>query len=199
MRTHGFEVHDELIEYYKPKRKTYYVSPANSLCSMGNGIDYSLSRNIMPNIETNVKQMLNIYGKTNLAGTKYLPIGSSFILDYDKYKSLIIAPTMLLPQNISKTNNVYYTTMSIMYNLLINRQENIDDVDVILTSFGCGFGKLSPDNAVSQIIQGLQNFNNYIPEYIDTDVIICEPNLQEQPKYQQNSEWFHIQPNEIIR
>lgn len=35
-----------------PNKKTYYVSPANSLCFMDGSIDYALSRIIFPNIET---------------------------------------------------------------------------------------------------------------------------------------------------
>ena len=34
-----------------PNKKTYYVPPANSLCFMDGGIDYSSSRIIFPNIE----------------------------------------------------------------------------------------------------------------------------------------------------
>jgi O-acetyl-ADP-ribose deacetylase (regulator of RNase III) len=47
------------IQYYIPKdnKKTYYVSPANSLCFMDGGIDYALSRIIFQNIEVGVKQL----------------------------------------------------------------------------------------------------------------------------------------------
>lgn len=199
IQSHKFESRNELIEKWTPRRKTYYVSPANSLCFMDGGIDYSLSRNIMPGVEPKVKQMLNIYGKTTLLGRKYLPIGSSFIFDYDDTKSLIIAPTMLLPQDISNTQNVYFATMAIMHNLLVNRQENLDNIDVLFTSFGCGFGKMSADKSIHQIMCGLENFHDYVPEYINKDVLICEPNLSQQPKYYQNSEWFNIPANEITR
>jgi O-acetyl-ADP-ribose deacetylase (regulator of RNase III) len=44
------------IEDYIPTKKTFYVSPANSLCYMDGGIDYPLSRIIMPNIEIKLKK-----------------------------------------------------------------------------------------------------------------------------------------------
>ena len=31
---------------------------------------------------------------------------------------------MLLPQNVSNTKNVYYATMAVLYNILINKKEN---------------------------------------------------------------------------
>lgn len=197
----GYEAQNILIEKYVPKRKTYYISPANSLCFMDGGIDYSLSRNIMPGIESSVKQLLNIYGKTNLIGRKYLPIGSSLIIDYDEVRSLIVAPTMLLPQNVSNTHNVYYSTMAIMYNLILNRGEDISNTDIIFTSLCCGYGKMTPQESVNQIIAGLRDFSKYKPEYIDRNngVLICEPNLLQQPKFYQNTEWFNIDANEIIQ
>lgn len=197
----GFETFNSLIETYRPVRKTFYVSPANSLCFMDGGIDYSLSRNIMPGIEASVKQIMNCFGKINLLGRKYLPIGSSIIIDYDQQKSLIVAPTMLLPQNVSSTHNVFYATMALMYNLTNIYGASIDDIDVIMTSFGCGYGKMSPSDSFNQIMCGLEKYNQYIPEYVNTEyhVLICEPNLQQQPKFYQNTEWINIDQNEIVK
>lgn len=200
-QTHGFEIYDTLIERYVPDKKTFYVSPANSLCFMDGGIDYSLSRNIMPGIEKSVKQIMNYFGKTNLLGRKYLPIGSSIIIDHDNKKSLIVSPTMLLPQNISLTQNVFYSTVATLYNLTKIYGASIDDVDVIMTSSGCGYGKMSPNVSFTQILAGIEKYEQYIPEFVDKKyhVLICEPNLQEQPKYYQNTEWLNISRNEIIR
>jgi hypothetical protein len=46
----GYDVEIKKIEDYIPDKKTYYVSPANSLCFMDGGIDYALSRIIFPGI-----------------------------------------------------------------------------------------------------------------------------------------------------
>lgn len=46
IKLNGYESHAMKIDEYipNPNRKTYYVSPANSLCFMDGGIDYALSR-----------------------------------------------------------------------------------------------------------------------------------------------------------
>jgi O-acetyl-ADP-ribose deacetylase (regulator of RNase III) len=180
-----------------PNKRTYYVSPANSLCFMDGGIDYALSRIIFPNIESEVKNIVRQLGITSIVGKSYLPIGSSIIIDKGN-NSLVISPTMLLPQNVSNTKNAYYATMSILYNVLINANQNIADVDIIFTSFCCGYGKMEEDTSIHQIIDGIKDYIHYVPKIISKNIIINEPNLHEQPKYYQNTEFFAITPEEII-
>jgi O-acetyl-ADP-ribose deacetylase (regulator of RNase III) len=190
----GYESITMKIEDYVPNKKTYYVSPANSLCFMDGGIDYALSRIIFPNIEPEVKKIVRNYGKLSILGRPYLPIGSSIILD-----KLVVAPTMLLPQNVCNTLNAYYATMSVLYNLLINKKEDINEVDIIFTSFCCGYGKMDEDESIQQIMDGIRDYENYRPSLIYENVIINEPNLYEQPKYYQNTEFFEINPTEIVK
>ncbi len=123
----GWEVYNMRVEHWVPRRKTYYMSPANSLrfmerlqvkpkasrhiCRDG-GIDLALSRQVMPGIEPVVKKAVKIFGKTNRINRQYLPIGSSIIIDHDENTSLVVAPTMLLPQDINGTDNVYWAVRS---------------------------------------------------------------------------------------
>lgn len=179
-----------------PHRKTYYVSPANSLCFMDGGIDYALSRIIFPNIEREVKEIVKHLGITSIVGKPYLPIGSSIIVEKG-HASLIVAPTMLLPQNVSNTNNVYYATMAILYNLLVNKKESIEDIDILFTSLCCGYGKMSEDESIRQILAGIRDYAKYSPRCINENVIVNEPNLHDQPRYYQNTEFFVINPEEI--
>ena len=195
----GFEGYTIKIQDYSPNpnRKTYYVSPANSLCFMDGGIDYALSRIIFPNIEIEVKNIVKQLGITSIVGKPYLPIGSSIIVNKGD-KSLVISPTMLLPQNVSNTKNAYYATIAVLYNILINTKENIDDIDIIFTSFCCGYGKMEEDVSIQQIIDGIKDYIHYKPKVINKNIIINEPNLYDQPKYYQNTEFFSIKPGEII-
>jgi len=195
----GFKAYTMRIEDYKSNKKTYYVSPANSLCFMDGGIDLALSRIVFPNIEPKIKNIVKQLNITNLCGRYYLPIGSSIILEETPNKLLVVAPTMLLPQNVSNTKNAYYATMAILYNILVNRRENIEDVDIIFTSFCCGFGKMDEDTSLQQIVEGINDYKNYNPSIFSNNIIIKEPNLNDQPKYYQNTEWFVIQPNNIVR
>lgn len=197
----GFDAKTMKIEEYipSPDRKTYYVSPANSLCFMDGGIDYALSRNIFPGIEKNVKNVVNQIGKTSIVGKRYLPIGSSIIIDdNENNRALVVAPTMLLPQNISNTKNAYYATMAILYNIIINQKQNLEDVDIIFTSMCCGYGKMDEDTSIYQIIYGIRNYANYKPDKIYKNIVLHEPNLFEQPKYYQNTEFFKINPSDIV-
>jgi len=89
---------------------------------MDGGIDYVLSRIIFPNIEMEVKNIVKQLGITSIVGKPYLLIGSSIIIEKDNNKSLVISPTMLLPQNVSNTKNAYYATISVLYNILINKK-----------------------------------------------------------------------------
>lgn len=199
IRTKGYEAHMMQIQDFKPSanRKTYYVSPANSLCFMDGGIDLELSRNIFPGIESKVKSAVRELNRKNILGRYYLPIGSSIIID-DGQKSLIVAPTMLLPQDVSKTQNAYYATMAILYNILINRKESLTDCDIIFTSLCCGYGKMDEVVSIQQILDGLRDYREYHAQILNSNTILAEPNLLVQPKLYQNTEWFSISPQELI-
>lgn len=199
IKQHGFEAKTMKIQDYipNPSRKTYYVSPANSLCFMDGGIDYALSRIIFPDIEKEVKYIVRQLGIWSIVGKPYLPIGSSIIVTKGNNKSLVVAPTMLLPQNVSKTRNAYYASMAVLYNILVNRKENIEEIDIIFTSMCCGYGEMDEDVSIQQILDAIKDYIHYKPQRIYKDIIINEPNLLDQPKYYQNTEFFSIKPEEI--
>ena len=203
---HGYDARVQLIQDYQPRltaRMTYYVSPANSLCFMDGGIDLALSRQVFPGIEPLVKSQVRAIGRQTLLGRHYLPIGSSIILDDPNpdnsaaKKSLVVAPTMLLPQAVPQTRNAYYATMAVLYNVLVNRGENLDDVDILMTSFCCGYGRMSEQESLQQILDGIRDYRDYKPLRLTKSIILAEPNLADQPKYYQNTEWLDIPPNEI--
>jgi O-acetyl-ADP-ribose deacetylase (regulator of RNase III) len=197
-KKYGFIADTIKIQDYKSDKKTYYVSPANSLGFMDGGIDYALSRIVMPNIEPVVKQNIKNLKITNLIDRCYLPIGSSIIIDYSSIKSLVVAPTMLLPQDVSKTNNAYYATMAVLYNVICNRQESLEKVDILLTSMCCGWGKMDIETSFQQIRKAIEDYKEYNPKILNGSVILKQPNLSEQPKYYQNTEWFNVNPSEIV-
>lgn len=186
------------VEDYIPTKKTYYVSPANSLCFMDGGIDYALSRIVFPDIEKSVKKYVFDNGKKTLFRRPYLPIGSSIIFDVDSEKSLIVAPTMLQPQNVSNTKNAYYASMAILYNILVNRGEILEDIDILFTSMCCGYGKMSIEESYEQVDNAVNDYKNYIPEKITDNMILNEPNLLEQPKFYENMEFLDINPAEVV-
>ncbi len=189
IKKYGYNAKTMKIEDYVPNKKTYYVSPANSLCFMDGGIDLALSRIIFPNIEPRVKNIVKNLNNKNLLGRYYLPIGSSIIIDTSNH-SLVVAPTMLLPQDVSTTKNAYYATMAVLYNIIINKKEDLNNIDIIFTSLCCGYGKMNDDESIAQITQGINDYKYYNPTIINENIILHEPNLLSQPKIYQNTEWF---------
>ena len=192
----GFDTRVMKIEDYEPNptKHTYYVSPANSICFMDGGIDYALSRIVFPGIEPIVRNMVQKINHTNRLG----PIGSSIIFASEEdHKSLIVAPTMLWPQNVSNTNNAYYATIAVLYNILVNKKEKLEEVDILLTSFCCGYGKMNEEDSLQQMMNGIRDYTTYFPTIYNENIIINEPNLHQQPKYYQNTEWLYIRPENI--
>jgi len=178
------------IEDFIPMRKTFYVSPANSLCYMDGGIDYPLSRIIMPGCEQKLGEELLKVKYIDKLNRHYLPIGSSIIVEHDSMKSLISAPTMLVPQDVSLTHNAYYAALSVLHNILINNEYNIDDVDIIFTSMCCGYGKMSYKESARQIIKAIRFYRLYNPTSFTENISLCQPNIDEQPRLYANLDFF---------
>ncbi|NDA64725.1 MAG: hypothetical protein EBX50_22260 [Chitinophagia bacterium] len=211
IKQHGYEAFTMKIEEFVPTNQTtVYVSPANSLGFMDGGIDYALSRTVFPGVESQVKSAIRQLGIVSLVGKPYLPIGSSLLLkpqpkqtrDSDVW--LCVAPTMMLPQDVRGTKNAYYATMAILKNISSffgSLGSQFETVDILFTSFCCGYGKMSEEESIQQILDGIRDFKQYIPTRVDSTrgIVLHEANLFEQPKLYQNTEFFHISPSEIQR
>ena len=167
---------------FKPNKKTYYILPTNSLGLVNCNINLTLCKNKFSSIEATIDKTLKSLNITNLLGQNYLPIGSSIIIDYDNDESIVISPIMLSNQNISKTNNIYYFTMSILHNILINKKENIEDIDIIFTSLICCYNKDDNEESINQIIKGFKNYHLYKPLIVSNNIIIHKLTLSEQQK-----------------
>lgn len=189
----------KIQDYIPKKEKVYYVSPANSIGFMDGGIDYALSRIIFPGIEKRVMRYIRYNGKINLLGIKYLPIGSSIIFNDEENpnKKLIVAPTMLKPHDVSKTNNCYYATMAVLYNILMNNKET--DCEIILTSMCCGYGNMKIEDSINQLNRGIKEYKNFEPITVNENYIFSEKNLEEQPNFYENTAYKNIDPKDIIK
>jgi O-acetyl-ADP-ribose deacetylase (regulator of RNase III) len=190
-----YNYHCGKVQDYKPSGKVaFYISPANSLGFMDGGIDFAYSRIMFPTIERDVKDSFASYGKKTLLGRSYLPIGSAVIINTQtKDKYMISAPTMLLPQNVQHTQNAYWSTKAILE--VLGNTVLHDEVEIVLTSMCCGYGKMSIESSVGQIIKALTD--NYSKADLQTQkikkVYIDEPNLDEQPLIYENTEWKKIE------
>ena len=232
-RAAGYEAFDVRVEDYAPRagRTTFYVSPANSLCFMDGGIDRALSRAVFPGIEAKVKAAVRWLDRRSLLGRAYLPVGSALIVEPDGEpapsptygaRALAVAPTMLLPQDVSETQNAFHCTMAVIYSVCAVRGERLEHVDVLMTSLCCGYGKMSETESFRQIQMGLKYWADcYAPEAVHLsptsagmrpepagvsmpaecpfgDMVIREPTLRDQPRLYMNTEWFAIAPADIM-
>ena len=59
----------------------------------------------------------------------------------------------------------------------MNTKKNIEDIDIIFTSFCCGYGKMEEDVSIRQIMDGIKDYIHYTPKVIYKNIIINEPNL----------------------
>lgn len=208
-KDYGYEAHRIPLYNYTAvrQRKTYYVVPIHSLGCMPRYLDDTI-HDIEVGLPTRVDTRIQEVGIENQLSRKYLPIGSSTIFSYktdfpysrwsrckrpfDGMYRVVATPTMLLPQDISKTQNIYYAIVSTLYNVVCNQSQSLDDVDIVITTMGCTYGKMSPEQVVRQIHQAVLDFRDYTPTYTDKHTVIHEPNLLEQPRLYQNTEWFDL-------
>lgn len=149
------------------------VSPANSFGFMDGGIDrvYMI---MFDDIENTVKTFIHNHGITNSVGTKYMPIGSAFIVPIQYLHGhpkvipyLISAPTMYLPQSIVGTNNVYYAFLGILQ--LTNNWRR--DVTIGVPGLGTGVGDIDAKEHAKQIFQAYSDFRNGTYEY-NSDIVV---------------------------
>lgn len=54
------------------------------------------------------------------------------------------------------------------------------------------------DVSIKQILNGIRDFIHYKPVVVNENIIINEPNLLDQPKYYQNTEFFKIKPGDVV-
>ena len=200
MNEYGFKTLNCNIEDFKPNKKikTFYVLPGNSFGYMDTGLEFAYSHLLFINVQKYLLFLVNNYGKLNLHYKKYLPIGSSVIIDYLDNRFLVYAPCMLTPQNVHKTNNAYYSCIAALFNILEIRKEKLDEIDIIIPSICCGFGGMTVDNSSKQIFTAINNYKHYKPEFMENNILINEPNLKEQPLYVQNSQFKEVNINKLF-
>lgn len=185
---HGF------VQDYAPKgKRVYYISPANSLGFMDGGIDKAYSRLMFPNVESTVKKWIHQFGKTSHLGRKYLPIGSAIIVPTGvPNKFLISAPTMLLPQNVSKTQNAYWATLASLQ--VLSGEYFREEDELVIPAMACGYGKMTYQQSAEQIKRA---FDDCVYTSVHSKVYLREPNLEEQPNLYENSEFKEIKPEKF--
>lgn len=156
---------------------TVFISPANSFGFMDGGIDLAYSRVMFPGIEARVKRRIKDRGDVTSLGRPFLPIGTAIATKASEELEqwLITAPTMLLPQDVSMTRNVYYATLAALPIARSTRELRT----IVIPAMGTGYGKVSPADAAKQVHDAIETFEAGAIELPSAQTI-----AQEQPSSQ---------------
>lgn len=141
------------------------VSPANSFGDLQGGIDLVYYNYFGHQLEEQLQNKIinEYYGE--------LIVGEAMILklNHNLYHYFISAPTMRVPQDVSKTLNAYLAFRAVLIQII--NFNNINDnkiTNVICPGLATSIGKLSPEHCAKQMLFAYQAITN--PHY-DLDLM----------------------------
>lgn len=139
------------------------VSPANSFGLMDGGIDAAITRffggKIMSDVQAHI--IREFLGEQ--------PVGTAFVIGtgHPQHPWLVHAPTMRVPMEISRTDNVYLAMWAMLravhhHNLRVEARIET----VLCPGLGTGAGHVPPREAARQMALAYRNYLNR-PQYLD--------------------------------
>lgn len=152
-----------------------FVTAGNAYGLMSAGIDAAVVRRLGAEVEGAVQlRILNEYLGEQPAGTAFLlPTGNAHV------PFLCHAPTMRLPGDITRTDNVYRATRAALLCIYHhNRAEEPGIGSVVFPAFGAGFGGVDPSEVARQMAVAWKLFSElpYPPNWdraVDRERLIC--------------------------
>lgn len=187
-----------------PLNNTVFVSPANSIGFMDFGVDDVYNTKMFYRIQYAVQKKIKELDIKTALGRYCLPVGSAIIVPAipETHTYLISAPTMFLPQNVSKTKNAYHSFMACMCLLKKYNSEHIKKI--VCPGLCTGVGFMDTTQAAQQIYQAILDFKTLsnVPPQIsyqdDKTVYITDFKNEEQPNYYENLEIKNINILDIV-
>ena len=152
-----------------------FVTAGNSYGLMSAGIDAAVVRRFGPEIEVAVQlRIMNEHLGEQPIGTAFLlPTGSTEV------PYLCHAPTMRIPGDIGRTDNVYRATRAALLAVYHhNRSTESALQSVVFPAFGAGFGGVAPAEVARQMAVAWKLFSEppYPPDWdrvTDRERLIC--------------------------
>jgi O-acetyl-ADP-ribose deacetylase (regulator of RNase III) len=161
---------EKFFEIYPDIKVDCVVSPANSFGLMDGGFDKVLidyfGIDLMIRVQQNI--LNNYFGEQ--------PVGTSFIIETNNSKCpyLVHTPTMRVPMDISKTDNVY----NAMRSMLIETTKNKNINTVLCPGLGTLTGNVNPIVAAHQMYQAYKSIINPIKEINWKNASLIQNNLR---------------------
>jgi len=175
-----------------------FVSASNSKLFFDGGSDLAYI-DMFPKVQITMKNFVKKFGFIDKFGLDdYLPIGSACIKQFGN-KFLICAPTMLLPQDVSNTNNAYVAFKLVLE--LLDKNPHIDSI--VVPGLCCGYGKMDTDTAAKQMYDAYTDHVNgestldVIGE-AQTDLVYYPPHINTQPHYYCNTQFMSFDRRAVV-
>lgn len=111
---------------------------------------------MFPGLEDVVQARIRDHGVTNAFGRYFLPIGSACCVTMDS-TTLIVAPTMFQPMNVSYTQNAYWSFLAALM-LFEKLRFHDEDLCLVVTSHCCGYGRMNPLESAKQMRAAYEDF-----------------------------------------
>jgi O-acetyl-ADP-ribose deacetylase (regulator of RNase III) len=152
-----------------------FVTAGNSYGLMSAGIDAAVVRELGPEVQDAVQlRILNEY-----LGEQ--PVGTAFLLrtGSTRVPFLCHAPTMRLPGDITRTDNVYRATRAALLSIYHHNRTSESTIgSVVFPAFGAGFGGVAPDEVARQMAVAWRFFLEppYPPNWdraVERERLIC--------------------------
>jgi len=138
------------------------MSPENSFCTFGYGLEHCYSNYMFPGIEEKVQQKMRTLNKVTPDGRHYLPIGSAIMVPTQIDSTYILAsPTVFLPDDALKPRNAYHSFMAALCLFDKFKKASINNkIETIVCPchlYG-GLMKMSYQESAKQIWEAYQDF-----------------------------------------
>lgn len=134
------------------------VSPANSFGLMDGGVDLAIRNYFGMKLQYNVQKVIQreFYGEQ--------PVGTSTIVltEHEEHPFLAHTPTMRVPMDISKTDNVYNAFFALLRTITNHNKTNnsIRIEKVLCPGLGTATGRMEYKEAARQMATAYRNFLN---------------------------------------
>lgn len=179
---------EDLVPMLRENPDVALVTATNSGVIMGSGVDlaYALSIN---GIQQQLRQAVSI--ANDGSNPPNLAIGTGVAFRPRGYKFLFIAvPTMIMPCDVTKTNNAYWATLCALF---LARRAGIHTIYIPMLCTGAG--KMTQRQAYGQIMQAYDTWLDEIAMtmvHLPIGILYCNlpKDLLFTIKHQQPLEWL---------
>jgi len=162
------------------------VSPANSFGFMTGGIDLHYKNYLGQSMEDDLRKRISVEFNNELLVGQATSVKLFNTPPLIKYKYLIAAPTMRVPENVSHTINAYLATKAALIEAL-----HIGVSSIVFPGLGTGVGSMLPEDCARQVNAAI----NYV--LVEKRIYGGPNSLYEEQDYMRkyivSKKWFEVQ------